>query len=89
VLDPDLFARVDGVPRVRGAREWARGAVAFQRVAQQVRPVLVDGRAGLAFAPGGKIARVLVFGFAGATIRDVEVVTQPDALAELAIEDLP
>jgi hypothetical protein len=32
---------------------------------------------------------VLVFGFAGATIRDVEVIVEPDALAELAIEDLP
>jgi len=28
-------------------------------------------------------------GFAGATIRDVEVVTEPDTLAELVIEDLP
>ena len=90
VLDPDVVARVDGAAgQIRGAREWARGAVAFRRAAEHVRPVLVDGRVALAFAPGGKIARVLVFGFAGATIRDVEVVTEPDALAELAIEDLP
>lgn len=89
VLDPDVVARVDGAAsQVRGAREWARGAVAFQRAAEHVRPVLVDGRVGLALAPGGKVARVLVFGFAGATIRDVEVVTEPDALAELVIEDL-
>jgi hypothetical protein len=33
--------------------------------------------------------RVLVFSFAGATIREAEVITEPDALAELAIEDLP
>ena len=89
VLDPDVVARVDGAAgQVRGAREWARGAVAFQRAAEHIRPVLVDGLVGLAFAPGGKVARVLVFGFAGATIRDVEVVTEPDALAELVIADL-
>jgi RNA polymerase sigma factor (sigma-70 family) len=90
VLDPDVVAHVDGAAnQVRGAREWARGAVAFQRAADHMRPVLIDGRVALALAPGGKVARVLVFGFAGATIRDVEVVTKPDGLAELVIEDLP
>jgi RNA polymerase sigma factor (sigma-70 family) len=90
VLDPDVVVRVDGgASEIRGAREWARGAVAFHRVAEHIRPVLIDGRVALALAPGGKIARVLVFGFAGATIRDAEVITEPDALAELAIEDLP
>jgi RNA polymerase sigma-70 factor (ECF subfamily) len=90
VLDPEVVAHVDGGARqIRGAREWARGAVAFQRAAEHMRPMLVDGRVGLALAPHGKVARVLVFSFAGATISDVEVITEPDALAELVIEDLP
>lgn len=89
VLDPDVVARVDGGAAVRGARQWASGAVAFHRAAQHMRAVLVDGRVGLAMAPGGTIARVLVFGFAGATIRDAEVISEPDALAELLIEELP
>jgi len=93
VLDPDVAVRVDGpggaASEVRGAREWARGAVAFQRAAGHMRPVLVDGRVALALAPGGKVARVLLFSFAGATIRDAEVVSEPDALAEFEIEDLP
>jgi RNA polymerase sigma-70 factor, ECF subfamily len=90
VLDPDVVVRVDeGASQIRGAREWARGAVAFQRLAEHIRPVLIDGRVALALAPGGKLARVLVFGFAGETIRDAEVITDPDALAELAIEELP
>lgn len=89
VLDPDVVVRVDGgASQIRGAREWARGAVAFQRAAEHMRPVLVDGRVALALAPGGKVARVLVFGFADTSIHDVEVVTETDALAELAIEDL-
>lgn len=90
VLDPDVVVRFDdGTSQIRGAGAWARGAVAFQRFAEHIRPVLIDGRVALALAPGGKLARVLVFGFAGATIRDAEVITDPDALAELAIEDLP
>lgn len=97
VLDPDVVAHVDGpggeAREVRGARQWANGAVAFQRMAQRtaehMRPVLVDGHVGLAFAPGGRIARVLIFTFAGATIREVEIVVDPDALAGLVVEDLP
>jgi hypothetical protein len=54
-----------------------------------MRPVLIDGRVGLAFAPGGKINRVLIFEFAGETIRDAEIITEAEALAELVIEDLP
>ena len=88
VLDPDVAVRGDGGMQVRGAREWARGAVAFQRAAAVMKAVLIDGRVGLAFAPGGNVARVLVFSFAGETIRDVEVVSEADALAELVIEDL-
>jgi len=72
-----------------GNREWARGAISFSRAAGHMRPVLVDGFMGLAFAPGGAIQRVLVFEFAGATIRDAEIIVEPDALAELVIEELP
>jgi RNA polymerase sigma factor (sigma-70 family) len=72
-----------------GNREWASGAISFQRAAEHMRPVLVDGFAGLAYAPGGKIGRVLVFEFAGVTIRDAEIIVEPDALAELVIEEFP
>lgn len=90
VLDPDVVGRIDGGARqVRAAREWARGAVAFHRAAEHMRSVLVDGRVALAFAPRGKVARVLVFGFAGTRIHEVEVITEPDAIAELVLEDLP
>ena len=90
VLDPQVVARVDGAPReIREASEWARGAVAFQRAAEHMRVVLVDGHVALAFAPGGRIARVLRFGFAGAKIRAVQVITEPAALAGLVVEALP
>lgn len=72
-----------------GNREWARGAINFHRAAEHMRPILVDGYMGLAFAPRGTIGRVLIFSFDGATIRDAEIITEPDALAELALEELP
>jgi RNA polymerase sigma-70 factor (ECF subfamily) len=92
VLAPGVVVRAVGPTgepvELRDPREWARGAVAFQRAAEHMRSVLVDGRVGLALAPGGKIARVLVFGFTGAGISDAEVIVDADALAELTIEDL-
>lgn len=81
---------VDALVAVLGGNhEWARGAIAYHRAAEHMRPVLVDGAMGLAFAPGGTIARVLIFTFAGDTIRDAEIVVEPDALAELSISELP
>jgi RNA polymerase sigma-70 factor, ECF subfamily len=62
-----------------GNREWASGAVAFQRVAEHMRAVLIDGRVGLALAPRGH----------DQSRADAEIVTDPDALAELVIEDPP
>jgi RNA polymerase sigma-70 factor (ECF subfamily) len=72
-----------------GNREWAAGAIAFRRATEHMRAVLVDGRVGLALAPRGILQRVLVFDFAGATILTADIVTDPDALAELVVEDLP
>lgn len=72
-----------------GNEEWAKGAIAFRRATEYMRAVMVDGRVGLAFAPGGKVQRVLIFTFAGDTIREAEIVVEADALAELVIEDLP
>ncbi len=88
VLDPDVAVHTDDGKQIRGAREWARGAVAFQRATVHMRPILVDGRVGLALAPNGKLARVLVFDFVGATIRAAEVVSDAEELAELALEEL-
>lgn len=81
---------VDALVAVLGGnREWAEGAIAYRKATEAMRSVLIDGRVGLAFAPGGKVQRVLVFDFAGETIRTADIVTEPEALAELAISDLP
>jgi RNA polymerase sigma-70 factor (ECF subfamily) len=81
---------LDALIAVLGGNEtWARGAVTYARAAEHLRAVLVDGQVGLALAHGGKLVRVLIFDFVGETIRDAEIVTEPDAIAELVISDLP
>src|SRR5215475_11642715 len=69
VLDPEVVVRIDpaaaggGAPReIHGARNWARGA--FSRSVgsvHYVEPALVDGTAGLVWAPHGKLQRVVRF----------------------------
>jgi RNA polymerase sigma-70 factor (ECF subfamily) len=87
VLDPDVLVRVDmpGRPaaEVRGAADWARGAVAYARLARAVQPALVDGSPGLVFAPGGRLTRVLVFKVVGEKIVEFEVIASPERLEQL------
>ena len=66
VLDPDFVIRADAsvagtATEVRGAEAWARQAVAFARGLQFVHPIVVNGAPGLAFAPRGRLLRVMTF----------------------------
>ena len=93
VLDPDVVVRMDaapGAPReIRGAANWARGATAaFSRFARFVQPAVVNGTAGLVFAPGGKLSRALSFTFANGKIVQVEIITDRDRLAQLELSVL-
>ena len=88
VLDPDVVVRLDaapGAPReFRGAANWARGATAaFSRFARFVQPAVVNGSAGLVFAPGGKLSRALSFTVANGKITQVEIITDHDRLQQL------
>jgi RNA polymerase sigma-70 factor (ECF subfamily) len=97
VLDPDIVVRVDeaaarpGAPReIRGARNWAKGAIAFSRQpAGTVQPMLVNGEVGLVWTPGGRVFRVLRFSFADGKIATVDVIANPARLREcdLAVLD--
>jgi RNA polymerase sigma-70 factor (ECF subfamily) len=81
---------VDALVAVLGGNhEWARGAIEFRRATEHMHAALIDGRVGLALAPRGKVQRVLIFDFAGETVRTADIVTEPDALAELDIAILP
>jgi RNA polymerase sigma factor (sigma-70 family) len=90
VLDPDVVVRLGpgagapGAPReIRGAENWARGAVAFSRLARFVQPALVNGSAGLVFAAGGRLSRALTFTIANGQILSVDIIADPAHLQQL------
>ena len=90
VLDPDVVVRLDaaaetpGAPReIRGAENWARGAVAFSQLARFVQLALVNGAVGLVFAPRGKLSRALSFTIAKGKIVEVEIITDPRRVQQL------
>jgi len=89
VLDPDLVVRADvgGTLReVRGAREWAKGALGFARLLESVQPALVDGSPGLVFAPGGRLARALRFTFGDdGRIASFELIADPARLGTIEV----
>jgi RNA polymerase sigma-70 factor (ECF subfamily) len=91
VLDPEIVVKVDAVaarpgpPReIRGAENWARGAIAFSRqLTGTVQPMLVNGEVGLVWTPGGRIFRVLRCSFVDGKIARADVITDPARLREL------
>jgi RNA polymerase sigma-70 factor (ECF subfamily) len=93
VLDPDVVVRIDGAaarpgaPReIHGARNWAKGAIAFsQQLAGDIRPMLVNGEVGLVWAPRGHLLRVLRFSIADGRIATVDVIAEPTRLNELEV----
>jgi RNA polymerase sigma-70 factor (ECF subfamily) len=96
VLDPDLLVRVDATAarsgtaqEVRGALNWAKGAVTYGHLIQGATVCLVDGAVGVAWAPGGRLNRVLRFTVRGDKITEFEIVADPARLASLEITVLP
>jgi RNA polymerase sigma factor (sigma-70 family) len=90
VLDPDLVFHADvpgrpGAPtEVRGARNWAKGALAYAQAARFMQPALVNGAVGLVLAPRGRLLRVVTFEFGDSgRIRAAEVISDPARLAAL------
>lgn len=90
VLDPEVVVRMDaaagGIPReIRGALNWAKGAVAFSKSVgvHYVEPALVDGTVGMVWAPHGKLKRALRLKFAEGRIAQVEIIADPERLRDL------
>jgi RNA polymerase sigma-70 factor (ECF subfamily) len=90
VLDPDVVVRADSttVPpgpqtEIRGARTWAKGAIAFSQLVRSAPPMLVDGAVGLVWAPGGRLSRVLRFTITRGKIVQVEIIADPARLRDL------
>ena len=92
VLDPDVLVRIDeaaarpGAPReIRGARNWAQGAVAFSQMVRFAEAALVDGSVGIVSAPHGKLSRVLRFTIANGKILQADIIGEPARLRELEL----
>jgi SnoaL-like domain len=94
LLDPDVVVHIDpaagrpGTPtEIHGAAEWAKGAITFAQGVSQagrfVKPMLVNGRVGIVWAPGGKLSRALRFPFANGKIAEVDIIAAPARLDKL------
>jgi RNA polymerase sigma-70 factor (ECF subfamily) len=86
ILDPDVVLTADaavvpagaGAPRVlRGSTAVARGARLAALRARDSAVALVDGTPGIVWAPGGRLAIVLVFTFAGDKISGIDIIGDP------------
>lgn len=91
VLDPDLVVRADmpGAPaEIRGAGNWAKGAVSYGHMARAVRLALVDGEVGLVMGPEGRVSRALVFRVDGDRIVGFDIVGDAARLSEMEIAPL-
>ena len=92
VLDPDVVVDIDGASaasgvatEVRGARNWAKGAMAYSRGAHSAQPALVDGKVGVVIAPLGRLFRVLRLTISAGKIARIEVFGDPARLAEFEL----
>lgn len=95
LLDPDAVVRADavaagpgGAQEIRGARNWAAGALAFSRAARFVQPALVDGTVGAVWAPRGHLLRALRFTIRDGRIVEMDVIADPSRLQRLDLATL-
>jgi len=92
VLDPDVVLHADpaaaprGAPTVlHGARAVAYGARAASVRSGQSVVALIDGVPGIVYAPHGRAALVLAFGYHGDRISAIDVIADPDRLEALEL----
>jgi RNA polymerase sigma-70 factor (ECF subfamily) len=90
VLDPNVVITADavaqpveGMREIRGAENWAQGAITAAHGARAAHPALIDGTLGLVIAPQGRLFRALRFTLADEKIVAIEVIGNPDRLRQL------
>ncbi|GGS45207.1 MULTISPECIES: RNA polymerase sigma factor SigJ [Actinokineospora] len=97
VLDPDVTLRADGGKALPGGMRVLHGAEAvagqlatFQRMAtiSTVRPALVNGAAGLVNTIDGDLISIMSFTVADGRIAAIDILSDPDRLAQLDLSDL-
>jgi RNA polymerase sigma-70 factor (ECF subfamily) len=94
VLDPDVVLRADpgvaagGPTQVQGADAVARQAMGYARLAAFSRPVLVNGAVGFVPAPSGRPVAVIALTVRGGRVTAIDILADPDRLAELPMPTL-
>jgi len=90
VLDPDVVLRSDGGALrpgasvvVRGADAVAGRAMTFAQLSPYVRPVLVNGAAGVVVTPRGRPFSVMGFTVGGNRIVAIDALSDPERLSRL------
>lgn len=90
VLDPDVVARSDGGPLrpalntlERGAEAVASRAITFANPRADLRPVLVNGAAGVVVLLHGRPFAVMGFTVRDGRVAELDVLADPDRLAAL------
>ena len=90
VLDPEVVVRIDAASaasgeatEVRGARNWAKGAMSYSQGARSARPALVEGKVGVVVAPRGRLFRVLSLTISDGKIARIDVIGDPARLSTL------
>ena len=90
VLDPDVVLRSDGGTKrvaasavVRGAENVASRAVTFALPRAQLRPVRVNGEAGVVVTVNGHVVSILGFTVRDGRILAIDALADPDRLREL------
>ena len=91
LLDPNVIARADtgakrlSVPTVvRGAEAVARQALSYAFPTALLRPVLVNGAAGVIVTVGGRPITVMAFTVTGGKIVEIDAIADPERARRLA-----
>ena len=89
LLDPDVVFRPDAAALRMGALREARGATevasALSGGAKAARVAIIDGIAGLVWAPGGRTRAVIAFTIDDGTIVEINVTADPEQIRDLDI----
>jgi RNA polymerase sigma-70 factor (ECF subfamily) len=92
VLHPEVVIRADGGRArpsanhvIRGAAEVAGRAMTYAALSEHVRPVLVNGVAGVLVAPGGRPFSIMAFTVAGDRVVAIDALADPERLERLEL----
>jgi RNA polymerase sigma factor (sigma-70 family) len=89
LLDPDVVMRADQASVRTGAPSELRGATAvagmFSGRAQAAQPALVNGAAGIVWAPGGRPRVVFDFTFEGDRIVKIDMLADAERIGQLEV----